>query len=179
VGKFEWIIAVNLIIITILLSGIISLYLGIHTFLNIYVKSIGKKQQIGLISEIEVSGINHLLKLWIRAIILGFFISNLAFSIASNQSFVFAMVTPDQYKLLLDQNGFIPIPDPTLMLMIIWIIAILCTFIVVPIWFMIDAGLAASKRAKGFEFSSVNLATSRLYKIIKGYAVSDSFITWL
>jgi len=169
-GKLEWIFNINMTIVTILLCGIIALYVVMPAFLKLYVKSIGKKQQIGLVPEKQLSGKNHLLKIWLRGIVLGFFISNLAFTLVSNQNFILAMMTPTEESRLLSEIGYIPVPDPTLMMLLLWIIAIPCTIIVVPIWFMIDVGLAAVKKVKGFEFSSVNLAASFLYKIIKGYA---------
>ena len=165
-GILEWVFPINMTIVIILLCGIIALYIGMPIFLKIYVKSIGKKQQIGLVPEQELSGNNHLLKIWLRGIILGFFISNLAFTLVSNENFVIAMMTPEEIARL----GSIPIPDPNLMYLLLWLIAIPCTLIVVPIWLMIDVGLVAVKKVKGFEFSSVNLAAGFLYKIIKGYA---------
>jgi hypothetical protein len=67
-------------------------------------------------------------------------------------------------------GGQLLIPDPNTMLQIMWILAIPLTLIVVPIWFLMDVGLVSAKKVKGVNFSSVNLSTSKLYKIIKGYA---------
>ena len=160
-GTFEWIIGINLIYISILCFGIISLYFEMPVFLSSYVKSIGKKQQIGVVPTLELSSSKHLLKLWLRGMVLGFFMCNIAFSLSGNISFVSAMA--------IDPSGA-QAPDAALMLLILWIIAIPSTLIIVPIWFMMDVGLAAAKNVEGVDFSSVNLASSRLYKIIKGYA---------
>ena len=169
-GRVEWLFASSLMPIAILGSGIMSLYLGLPIFTKMLVKSMGKKQQIGIVPEEELSGKNHLLRLWGRSLVLAFFIANIAYTLSANESFVLFMLTDVGEAEMISEFGKLLIPDPMVMMQIIWMLAIPLTFLLVPIWFMIDVGLVSAKKVKGVDFSSVNLATSRLYKIIKGYA---------
>lgn len=169
-GRTEWFFASTMMSISILGSGIMSLYLGLPIFTKMVVKSMGKKQQIGIVPEEILSGKNHLLRLWGRSLVLAFFIANIAYTLSANESFVLFMLTDVGEAEMLAENGALLIPDPLTMMQLIWMLAIPLTFLLVPIWVMIDVGLVSAKKVKGVDFSSVNLTTSRLYKIIKGYA---------
>ena len=169
-GRVEWLFASSLMSISILGSGIMSLYLGLPIFTKMLVKSMGKKQQIGIVPEEELIGKNHLLRLWGRSLVLAFFIANIAYTLSANETFVLFMLTDVGEAEMLTQYGKILLPDPLTMMQLIWMLAIPLTFLLVPIWFLIDVGLVSAKKVKGVDFSSVNLSTSRLYKVIKGYA---------
>ena len=170
-GRMEWFFASSMMSVAILGSGILSLYLGVPLFSKMLVKSLGKKQQVGVVPEIELSGAKHLLRLWGRSLVLGFFIANISYTLSANENFILFMLTDvGEAEMRSQYGGALLIPDPLLMMQLIWMLAIPLTFIVVPIWTMIDVGLASAKKVTGVDFSSVNLTTSRLYKIIKGYA---------
>lgn len=62
------------------------------------------------------------------------------------------------------------IPDPELMIQIMWIVAIPCILFLVPIWLMMDIGLVKTRKVAGFDFENVNIAGSKFYKFVKGYA---------
>ena len=170
VGRVEWLFSSNMMVIAIFGAGIISLYLGLTFFTKLFVKSLGKKQKIGIVPEEEITGKNHLLKLWGRSLILAFFIANIAYTLSANETFVRFMLTSEGESNMINQFGKILIPDPLLLMHLIWMLAIPLTFLLIPIWFLMDVGLVSAKKVKGKDFSSVNLSTSRLYKIIKGYA---------
>ena len=170
-GRGEWFFASAMMPLSILVSGILSLYLGVPTFTKMLVKSLGKKEQVGIVSEEELGGKNHLLRLLGRSLVLGFFIANICYTLAANESVVLFMLTEvGETAMRLDNDGALLLPDPNTMIILVWMLAIPLTFIVVPIWVTMDEGLVATKKVRGEKFSSVNIATSRLYKIIKGYA---------
>ena len=169
-GRWEWLFSSNMMFIAILGSGIMSLYLGLPGFTKLFVKSLGKKQQLGIVPGEELSSKNHLLKIWGRSLILAFFIANISYTLSANETLVRLMLTPEGEANSISQWGKILIPDPLLMMHFIWMLAIPLTFLLVPIWVLMDVGLVSAKKVKGKDFSSVNLTTSRLYKIIKGYA---------
>ncbi|MHA1460855.1 MAG: hypothetical protein ACTSO8_05180 [Promethearchaeota archaeon] len=62
------------------------------------------------------------------------------------------------------------LPDVSTMWQLAWIVVIPCALIVIPIWVMMDSGVVTTKKIKGVQFEAVNLASSPLYKVIKGYA---------
>ena len=170
-GRLEWLFSSNMMTIAIFGAGIMSLYLGLPGFTKLFVKSLGKKQQIGIIPEEELSSKNHLLRLLGRSMILAFFIANICYTLSANEGVVQFMLTAEgEFNMRNSNSGQLMIPDPLLMMHLIWMLAIPLTFLLVPIWVLMDVGLVSAKKVKGADFSSVNLATSRLYKIIKGYA---------
>jgi len=170
-ARLEWLFAGNMIYVSIFISGIVAIYLAMPSFTKLVVKTLGKKQQIGLVPEEELSSKNHLLRLWGRSIVLGFFIANICYTLSANEAFVTFMLTEvGETEMRMIYGGQLLIPDPNTMLQIMWMLAIPLTLIVVPIWFLMDVGLVSAKKVKGVNFSSVNLSTSKLYKIIKGYA---------
>ncbi len=131
-------------------------------FKRVY-KSSWKKHKVGLVADEELSESLLFRRIWIRSSILGFLVSNICFTLASQEIIIEFMrsVNPSMTYL---------IPDVETMWQLAWIISIPCTLIIVPIWVMIDAGLVATKKIKGAKFEAVNLASSSLYKVIKGYA---------
>ena len=170
-GRVEWFFAANMMVIAILGSGIMSLYLGLPIFTKMIVKSMGKQQQIGIVPEEEISGGKHFIKIWGRSMVLAFFIANISYTLSANEGFILFMLTDvGEAEMLAGNNNALLIPDQLLMMQLIWMLAIPLTFLLIPIWALIDVGLVSVKKVKGLDFSSVNLATSRLYKIIKGYA---------
>ncbi|MFX0071882.1 MAG: hypothetical protein ACFFAO_12405 [Candidatus Hermodarchaeota archaeon] len=161
--RFEWIFAMIMALIIIFLVGSIASFILSNLTLKIYLSFIGKNQKLGLVPTVNLFGSALYKKLISRAIIIGFLTFNLAYNLASISLFVSWMrgVDPEQISLL---------PDPELMIQIMWIVAIPCILVLVPIWLMMDIGLAKTKKISGFEFESVNLTGSKFYKFIKGYA---------
>ncbi|MBN1800009.1 MAG: hypothetical protein JW891_00790 [Candidatus Lokiarchaeota archaeon] len=169
-GKYEWIFAINMIIVSVLCCGFLAILVGISAFLKIFIKIMIRKEKIGTVLETELSPKQHFFRLWGRALVLGFFISNIAYSLASNETVVSMLLTPLELSIQIEEYGAVQVPSAPMMLQLIWLVAIPCTLILCPIWAIIDSGLVSTKKTKGLDFSSVNTATSRLYKIIKGYA---------
>ena len=161
--QIEWIFAILMAGLCGTIAGLISVFFTSTVFLKGFIKALGKKHKVGLVDDEELSESLLFRRIWIRSIILGFFVSNICFTLASQEIIIEFMrsVNPSMTYL---------IPDVETMWQLAWIMSIPCTLIIVPIWVMIDAGLVATKKIKGAKFEAVNLASSPLYKVIKGYA---------
>ncbi|MFW9827434.1 MAG: hypothetical protein ACFFEY_07585 [Candidatus Thorarchaeota archaeon] len=161
--KFEWIFAIVMAGASGTFAGLFSLFTVSPFFIKLYIKILSKKHKVGLVRQEELSGRLLFRKIWIRSFILGFFIGNICYTLASQEFIIEFMRSVD----LLEAYS---IPDVETMWQLAWIIAIPCTLIIIPIWVMMDSGLVVAKKVKGVGFESVNLASSPLYKVIKGYA---------
>jgi len=80
-----------------------------------------------------------------------------------------------QFLRSVHPNKFYMIPDFITMFMLLWIIAIPCTFILVPIWLISDSGVVVTKKIKGVDFDSADLAIGSVHRIIKGF-IKISFL---
>lgn len=161
--QFEWIFAIVMPGITSTVAGIISIYLVSPIFIRIYAKTLAKKHKIGLVPVEDVSNSTLFRKMWARSIILGFFVGNICFTLAGQEIIVEFMrsVSPlEPYT----------IPDVETLWQLAWIVVIPSSLIVIPIYVMNDVGLIVVKKVKGFLFTSSNLASRPLYKVIKGFA---------
>lgn len=150
------------IIPILLICGYIALFLSTHMFLRIYVKTLGKNKKIGLASYKELSKSSIVGKIFVRSLILSFFILNICYTLVSQEEIVKLFIVNPNYEY--------NIPDPALMYAMAWIIAIPCSFILIPIWAMNDIGLVAAKENSELEFQNADMASGTLYKVIKGYA---------
>lgn len=160
----EWFLAINIFFMIGIIGIAFLAYAFSSLFLKGYIKGLGKKHKVGLIPFEEISAGQMLRKILIRAIILGFFIANIAYTLASQEFVInFVRITPAP-------DGAQLIPDPEVMYHLLWITAIPCMLLLIPIWLMINGGLISTKKLKGADFETVNLAASPLYKIVKGYA---------
>jgi len=162
--SLEWLLAMNILIQVSLLGTTILAYGISSIFLKSYIKSLGKKRKVGLIPFEDLTSGQLFRKIMIRSIILGFFLANIAYTLASQQFII------DIIRLHYPMQGETMIPDPEVMYHLLWITAIPCVLFLVPIWLMINGGVVSSKKLKGADFETVNLAASPLYKIVKGYA---------
>ncbi|TFF95489.1 MAG: hypothetical protein EU544_02640 [Promethearchaeota archaeon] len=153
-----------MIVPILIICGFIALFLSTRIFLRIYVNTLGKNRRIGLVQTKELTNSEMAKKILLRSIILIFFTLNICYTLVSQEVIVQFFRSPEP-----DAANYI-IPDPALMYAIAWIIAIPCTFILIPVWAMNDLGLVASKKNKELDFEHVDLASGTLYKIIKGYA---------
>ncbi|MFX1383537.1 MAG: hypothetical protein ACFFBP_13935 [Promethearchaeota archaeon] len=131
--------------------------------LRIYTKSVKKNQKFGLVTPQHLFGRSLYRKLFFRALVIGLFTYNLSYTLSSQILFVSFMKS-------VDPTGVNLIPDPELMIQIMWLSVIPCIFIIIPVWLMMDLGLTRTKKIEGVESESVNLAGSKFYKGIKGYA---------
>ncbi len=104
----------------------------------------------------------------IRAVISALFTINIALTLASQEIII-------QFLRSVYPNKFYMIPDYITMFMLLWIIAIPCTFMLVPIWLIRDSGVVVAKKIKGVDFVSADLAIGSIHRIIKGF-ITISFL---
>jgi hypothetical protein len=159
----EWIFTMVMGPISVLIFGYIAIFFISHFILRFYVKLVRKNQKFGAVHTEFLGGRSLFRKLFLRAFFIGLLSCNLSLVLASQESFVELMrsVSPHVPYLL---------PDPELMIQLTWIVVIPCIFLLVPIWLMMDIGLVKTNKVRGVEFESINLAGSKAYKYIKGYA---------
>ncbi|MFX1316904.1 MAG: hypothetical protein ACFE9T_13665, partial [Promethearchaeota archaeon] len=137
--KTEWIFTMIMALLTLPACSYLASFLLSHITLKLYTKSIKKNQKLGLVPIENLFGSALYRKLLVRAIILGFFVFNLSYTLASQKLFV-------TYMRSVYPEGINLIPDPELMIQIMWIVAIPCTLILVPIWLMMDIGLVKTQK---------------------------------
>ncbi|MFX0183740.1 MAG: hypothetical protein ACFE95_11710 [Candidatus Hodarchaeota archaeon] len=177
--SIEWILSIWLVPVFILISGIIAMLFMLKYFLKFYIKRIGTKNTLGLVTVEEVTGLSLFRKFFINGIILAFFIFNLTYSLAS-QSVVVEFMRSVNPAEIVDL-----VPDIEVLLQLLWLVSIPCTLIFVLIYIIRDLGLVYSDDVKGYDIQSVNLVTTSLYQLIQGYAslgflynFSVSIISW-
>jgi len=161
--QFEWIFAIVMPGITSTIAGVLSIFLVSPVFIRTYAKRLSKKHEIRLVPVEDVSNFTLFREIWARSIILGFFVGNICFTLAGQEIIVEFMrsVSPlEPYT----------IPDAETLWQLAWIVVIPSSLIVIPIYVMNDVGLIVVKKVKGFQFTSSNLASRPLYKVIKGFA---------
>lgn len=61
------------------------------------------------------------------------------------------------------------VPDIEVLLQLLWLLSIPCTFVFVLIYITRDLGLVYSDDVKGYDIKSVNLVTTGLYQLIQRY----------
>ena len=159
----EWIFAVVMPGVTGTVFGILAIYLISPIFIKIYSKFLSKKNKIGLVKIEELSKSPLFRRIWVRSIILGFFVGNICFTLAGQESIIKFMrsVSPSEPYM---------IPDIETLWQIAWVIAIPSVLIVIPIYVMNDVGIIKVKKIDGFQFMTADLAGKPLYKVIKGFA---------
>ncbi|MFX0133981.1 MAG: hypothetical protein ACFFDN_10095 [Candidatus Hodarchaeota archaeon] len=160
--RFEQLFSALMIPISALVSGIISIFLFTRLYLKKYVKSLSKFQKVGIVRIEKLEGYLLWRKLMIRAALSALFIINITLTLATQEIIIqfLRSVNPDRPYM---------IPDPLTMLMLYWIIAIPCTFILVPIWLIRDSGVVVTKKIKGVDFDSADLAIGSIHRVIKGF----------
>lgn len=161
--QIEWIFAILMAGLCGTIAGLISIFFVSPIFIKTYVKTLNKKHKVGLVDTEKLSGSLLFRKIWIRSFILGFFVGNICFTLAGQEIII-------EFMRSVNPSMTYSIPDVETMWQLAWIITIPCALIVIPIWVMIDSGLVTTKKIKGVQFEAVNLASSPLYKVIKGYA---------
>ena len=161
--QIEWIFAILMAGVCGTIAGLISIFFVSTLFIKIYVKTLSKKHKVGLVDMEKISGSLLFRKIWIRSIILGFFVGNICFTLAGQENIV-------EFMRSVNPSMVYSLPDVETLWQLAWIITIPCALIVIPIWVMMDSGLVTTKKIKGVQFEAVNLASSPLYKVIKGYA---------
>ena len=161
--QFEWIFAIVMPGITGTIAGVISIFLVSPIFIKIYVKKLAKKHEIKLVPIEDISNSTLFRRMWARSIILGFFVGNICFTLAGQEIIIEFMrsVSPlEPYT----------IPDAETLWQLAWIVVVPSSLIVIPIYVMNDVGFIVAKKVKGFQFTSSNLVSKPLYKVIKGFA---------
>jgi len=161
--QIEWVFAILMAGVCGTIAGLISIFFVSSIFIKIYIKTLSKKHKVGLVDIEKLSGSLLFRKIWIRSIILGFFVGNICFTLSGQEIIV-------EFMRSVNPSMIYSLPDVATMWQLAWIITIPCALIVIPIWVMMDSGLVTTKKIKGVQFEAVNLASSPLYKVIKGYA---------
>ena len=161
--QVEWIFAIVMGGVCGTIAGLISIIFISPIFIKTYVKVLRKKHKVGLVDIEKLSGSMLFRKIWIRSLILGFFVANICFTLAGQEIIV-------EFMRSVNPSTAYSIPDVETMWQLAWIIIIPSALIVIPIWVMIDSGIVLIKKIEGVQFEAVNLASSSLYKVIKGYA---------
>ncbi len=161
--KLEWVFAVVMALLVVLFCGYIASVLLSKLSLKIYVQLVRENQKLGLVPTAQLFGSSLYRKLLSRAVIAGFLAYNISMALVSQISFVRFMRSPNP-------GGVDLIPDPELLVQMMWIVAIPSIFLLVPIWLMMDLGLVKTIKSDDFEFESLNIAGSRIYEFVKGYA---------
>ena len=161
--QVEWVFAIVMAGVFGTIAGLISIFFVSSIFIKIYVKALSKKHKVGLVDLENISGSSLFRKIWIRSIILGFFVGNICFTLAGQEIIV-------EFMRSVNPSTIYTLPDVETLWQLAWIVTIPCSLIVIPIWVMMDSGLITTKKIKGVQFEAVNLASSPLYKVIKGYA---------
>ncbi len=161
--KEEWAFAVIMALIVVLFCGYIASVLLSKLSLKMYVQLVRENQKLGLVPTAQIFGGPLYRKLLSRAVVGGFLAYNMSMALVSQLSVVRFLRSPNPEEIRL-------IPDPELMVQLMWIVAIPAIILLVPIWLMMDIGLVKTKKPEGYEFESVNIAGSKIYKYIKGYA---------
>jgi len=161
--QIEWIFAILMAGVCGTIAGLISIFFVSSIFIKKYIKTLSKKHKVGLVDIEKLSGSLLFRKIWIRSIILGFFVGNICFTLSGQEIIV-------EFMRSVNPSIIYSLPDVATMWQLAWIITIPCALIVIPIWVMMDSGLVTTKKIKGVQFEAVNLASSPLYKVIKGYA---------
>jgi len=166
--RFEQLFAALMIPISFLVSGIVLTFIFTRFFLKKYAKSLSKFQKVGIVRIEKLEGYLLWRKLMLRAALSALFTINVTLTLASQEIIV-------QFLRSVQPDKFYMIPDFITMLMLLWIIAIPCTFILIPIWLIRDSGLVVTKKIKGVDFDSADLAIGSIHRIIKGF-ITISFL---
>jgi len=161
--QIEWIFAIVMSGVCGTIAGLISIFFVSPIFIKRYVKTLSKKHKVGLVDIEKLGGSLLSRRIWIRSIILGFFVGNICFTLAGQEIIV-------EFMRSVNPSMTYSLPDVATMWQLAWVITIPSALIVVPIWVMMDSGLVSTKKIKGVQFEAVALASSPLYKVIKGYA---------
>lgn len=162
-AQTEWIFAIVMPGLTGTISGLIAIYLIYPLFIGLYLKFISKKNKIGYAQDEKLSSSKLFRRIWARSFILGFFVGNICFTLAGQESIV-------EFMRSVSPSEPYSIPDIETLWQIAWLITIPSTFIVIPVYAINDAGIVAAKKIDGFQITSANLAGKPLYKVIKGFA---------
>nr|MDO8112075.1 hypothetical protein [Candidatus Sigynarchaeota archaeon] len=160
--KTEWVLAIFLIPAVNVGAGMLASFAGTGIFASILF-SRGKKTRAVYLASTEPLPVKALARqIFSRALILGLFSLNLAYTAASQEFIVdfWRSAAPTSMHSL---------PDPEVMLQLVWIAMIPSAIFIVPIWCINDAGIAESKKQDGLALTVTQLAGTNLYRFVKGY----------
>ncbi|MFX0093654.1 MAG: hypothetical protein ACFFBD_18020 [Candidatus Hodarchaeota archaeon] len=161
--SIEWVLAIWSGSVFLLLSGLIAIIFALKFFLRFYIKKIGGKNTLGLVTVEEMTSMSLLRKFLARSVILAFFIFNVCYALASQPAIVEFMRSPDPTQMVL-------FPDVEVMFHLAWLVSIPCTFVFVLIYIILDSGLVYSQKVQENDFESVNLVTINAYRLIQGFS---------
>jgi len=161
--RIEWLFTIVMaLVVTFAGTSLVSLIFPRIT-LRIYTKSVKKNQLLGFLPTQHLLGPALYRKLLSRALVFGFLIFNLSYTLSSQLLYI-------SFMRSVNPSGITLIPDPELMIQSMWMVAIPSVLIIVPIWVMMDIGLARTRKVRGVDTEFYNLTGSKTYKFIKGYA---------
>lgn len=161
--RTEWIFVIVAPGIVGIFSCLIIIYAISPVIISTFIKILSKKCEMRIAPTEKVSSSTLFRKIWARSFILGFFVGNICFTLAGQEiiiEFMRSVAPSEPYT----------IPDVETLWQLAWIMTIPSCFIVVPVFILQDTGIIKIKKNEEFQFESVTLASSSLYKVIKGFA---------
>ncbi len=164
----EWLLAILSILGTTVGAGFIIMVLGTATFVLALFKIHARKDAVSLV-EIEDLPVKALSRqIFNRTVVLGLFAFNLAYTAAS-QGFIV------EFWRSVNPPTTLTIPDPEVMLQLVWLTVVPSIAVIVPIWCVTDAGVIVKKKQEGLAVMVTELAGSNLYRFVKGF-IGGSFV---
>jgi hypothetical protein len=165
--RTEWLLSILLIPGVNFGVGLAIIILGTAMFVAITFKVPIKNRAASLVAIEELGARSLSRQIFNRAVVLGLFAFNLAYTAASQDFIVgfWRSVRPISYNL----------PDPEVMLQLVWLTLIPSLAIIIPIWCIGDAGVIVKNKQEGIAVPVVELACTGLYRFVKGY-IGISFL---
>jgi hypothetical protein len=161
-NQIEWMFAILMYPVMIMIAGLFSLYIVSPLVSKLIFKSTAKKKNLGLAPTKRLDGISLVNRIFGRSTLLALFVFNVCYNLASQEFIV-------QFMRSVHPTAQYSIPDVDTLLQLLWLAVIPCTLVVVPVWFIFDAGVISTKKSKGVDFEFTKLGSSGFYTIIKGY----------
>lgn len=159
---FEWLFSLWMIPVMAIVVVLLSEYIAIYLYFNIFIRFLSKKSTIGIAQTEHLSPTMTWLKIFTRSFILALFTMNISYMLSS-QSFIVDVIRTD-----LPVSSLI-LPDALTMYGILYLVIIPCSFILIPIWISNDIGLISSKKIRKKDVNDVKLVSTPIYKLVKGY----------
>jgi len=161
-NQIEWMFAILMYPVMLMITGLFSIYIVSSLVSKLIFKSTAKNKNLGLAPTERLKGTSLFIRIFGRSTLLALFVFNVCYNLASQEFIV-------QFMRSVLPSAPYSIPDVDTLLQLLWVVVTPCTLVVVPIWFIIDAGVISTKKSKGVDFEFTKLGSSGFYTIIKGY----------
>ena len=86
--QVEWVFTIVMSGVFGTIAGLVSIFFISPIFIKRYVKTLSKKNKVGLVDVEKLSGSLLYRRIWVRSIILGFFVGNICFTLAGQEIIV-------------------------------------------------------------------------------------------